>query len=308
MAELFTDRLRNWASEQGGKTAWSFLDDAGAVNDTLTYDELERVTTVLAEHLLSAQCGLKAGDRVLLVFFPGLHFTASLIACFKAGIIAVPVFPPDPTRLKKDLHHFVSIQSSSGASVVLTHAAYNYAKKIAGVTSIFSSNGERWPDMRWLLVDDVLVKAKAKAKAKQGPLSLPAPRRDGVAFLQFTSGSTSEPKGVMITHANLAHNLTLIVRELKADQSTVNVSWLPQYHDMGLIGSYLGAVYCGGTGYYLSPLSFLKSPLVWMASMSRYHGTHTQAPNFAYALAARKVREAQAQGGGRRRRHSRPSP
>jgi acyl-CoA synthetase (AMP-forming)/AMP-acid ligase II len=135
------------------------------------------VTTALAEYLLSAQCGLKAGDRVLLVFFPGLHFTASLIACFKSGIIAVPVFPPDPTRLKKDLHHFVSIQSSSGANVVLTHSAYGYAKKVAGVTSIFSSKGERWPDMRWLLVDDVLGKAKAK-KGPPAPQSLPSVRRE----------------------------------------------------------------------------------------------------------------------------------
>lgn len=289
---LFLEQFRKHVVNSPDKTCWSFCDDVGVVNDSFTYAELERATTALARHLTSPQCGLKQGDRVLLVFFPGLHFTASLLACFKAGIVAVPVFPPDPTRLKKDLNHFVSIQESSGSRVVLTHSAYNYAKKLAGVANIFSSSGEKWPTLQWLQVDDVLTKSKAATTAATATATLPAIGRDDIAFLQYTSGSTSEPKGVMISHGNLAHNLTLIIRELGADVQTVNVSWLPQYHDMGLIGSYLGALYCGGTGYYLSPISFLKNPLVWMSCMSKYKGTHSQAPNFAFALSARKYREA----------------
>ena len=285
------DRLKDWADKQGEKVAWSFCDDYGTVNDSLTFAELEQCTTALSHHLLGPKSGLKAGDRALLVFFPGLHFTAALIACFKAGIIAVPVFPPDPTRLKKDLDHFVSIQKSSGANVALTHSTYNYAKKLAGVKNVFGGGGgDKWPNLEWLLVDDILTKGKGKSKAP--PLAtLPIPLQTQVAFLQYTSGSTSEPKGVMISHGNLAHNLALIIRELKADTNTVNVSWLPQYHDMGLIGSYLGVIYCGGTGFYLSPISFLKNPLIWMSCMSKYQGTHTQAPNFAYALSARKYKE-----------------
>lgn len=95
----------------------------------------------------------------------------------------------------------------------------------------------------------------------------------------------------MITHRNLAHNETLISREIKSSVSTVNVSWLPQYHDMGLIGSYLGVIYCGGSGYYLSPISYLKDPLIWLRTISRYKGTHSQAPNFAFALCTRKFKE-----------------
>lgn len=292
MFPMFLPRLKEWVRSQPDKTAWSFCDDNGNVNDTFTYAELDQSTTALAHHLLSSQCGLKVGDRVMLVFFPGLHFTASLIACFKAGIIGVPVFPPDPTRLKKDLNHFVSIQSSSSATVVLTHGSYNYAKKIAGVANIFSSSGDKWPNMKWIQIDDILNKSKQSSPHVSPPSSLPEIKGSDIAFLQYTSGSTSEPKGVMITHSNLGHNLTLIIRELKADTATVNVSWLPQYHDMGLIGSYLGAVYCGGTGYYISPISFLKNPLVWMNSMSKFSATHTQAPNFAYALSARKYKEA----------------
>ena len=109
-----------------------------------------------------------------------------------------------------------------------------------------------------------------------------------IAFLQYTSGSTSEPKGVMITHSNLAHNLSIITRELQSNEDTVEVSWLPQYHDMGLIGSYLGVIYCGGCGYYMSPLTFLQRPMIWLEAISKYNGTHTQAPNFAYRLTARK--------------------
>ncbi len=166
---------------------------------------------------------------MLLVFFPGLDFTASLLACFKAQLIAVPVFPPDPRKLKKDLHHFISIQSSSDAKVALTNQQFNFVKKIEDVKNLFSN--VRWPELTWITVDDQLKKGKI---AK--PLNYDLPLLQSIAFLQYTSGSTSEPKGVMISHGNLAHNLTLITRELKADQSTVNISWLPQYHDMGLIG------------------------------------------------------------------------
>jgi acyl-CoA synthetase (AMP-forming)/AMP-acid ligase II len=162
---------------------------------------------------------------------------ASLIACFKAGIIAIPVFPPDPRRLQKDLHHFISIQNSSGAAVVLTHGLYNFAKKVSDIQGVFKSKSLKWPELRWITVDDVLSRGKEKAASgDSGPTLPPPPRHDDIAFLQYTSGSTSEPKGVMISHGNLGHNLTLIIKELKADRATVNVSWLPQYHDMGLIG------------------------------------------------------------------------
>jgi acyl-CoA synthetase (AMP-forming)/AMP-acid ligase II len=129
--------------------------------------------------------------------------------------------------------------------VVLTHAPYNFAKKVAELKNIFSSNSG-WPDLKWIQVDDVLLKGKSSIDVKQKTnsstssssilTSLPVIQESDIAFLQYTSGSTSEPKGVMITHQNLSHNLKLIIKELKADRNTINVSWLPQYHDMGLIG------------------------------------------------------------------------
>jgi acyl-CoA synthetase (AMP-forming)/AMP-acid ligase II/acyl carrier protein len=297
MSSAILEALDRWSKSQSDVGVWSFLDDKGNVNDSYTYAQLERATTSLA-YYLKYTCGLNSGDRVLLVFFPGLSFTASLLACFKAGVIAVPTFPPDPRKLKKDLHHFISIQSSSGSKVVLTHSQYNFAKNVAELKNMFSS-GSGWPDLKWIQVDDILSKAKTSQSIKFNPNQvLPSITENNIAFLQYTSGSTSEPKGVMITHRNLSHNLKIIIHELKADQSTINLSWLPQYHDMGLIGSYLGLLYCGGQGFYISPISFLKDPMLWIRSMSKHRASHTQAPNFAYALVVRKFKEKQSNGQG----------
>lgn len=197
--------------------------------------ELDNASTHLAEALITTH-KLSAGDRILLVFFPGLDFTVSLLACFKAGLIGVPVFPPDPRKMKKDLHHFVNIQLSCGATTVLTNSLYSFAKKVVGLKNMFSMESNPWPELKWITVDDTLKAGKALGKAKKSTVTLPAITLDTIAFLQYTSGSTSDPKGVMISHRNLAHNLYLIMKEIKADRSTTNVSWLPQYHDMGLIG------------------------------------------------------------------------
>ena len=150
-----------------------------------------------------------------------------------------------------------------------------------------------WPEhLEWHVTD------VGSAERKAGGVPPPPPSPSDVAFLQFTSGSTSDPKGVMITHGSLAHNLSVIVDELGAGEETVVCSWLPQYHDMGLIGSNLGALYCGGCGYYMSPLTFLQRPMVWIEAVSRDRATHLQSPNFAFKLTARKFdKAAYAEGG-----------
>src|SRR5690606_14439882 len=140
---------------------WSFLDDKGKVVDRVTYGELLSQAQALARHLHAS--GVQQGDRVMLVFFPSLQFTISLVGCFMAGVIAVPVFPPDPRRLRKDLNHFASIQQSSGATVALTQSSYNYAKKMTDIKNVFSRGpGDvQWPELRWIVVDSVLSAAKA---------------------------------------------------------------------------------------------------------------------------------------------------
>ncbi len=224
--------------------------------------------------------------RALLVYPPSLDFMVAFLACLKAGVVAVPVFPPNPAR-RDTLQMFSKITESSGAQFALTSSEYDHIKKLASVRDAltrFTSprQHESWPEnLTWITTND-------NRKADNDTSSLPTWQPSDVAFLQYTSGSTSEPKGVMITHTNLAHNLTIITADLQATNDTVVVSWLPQYHDMGLIGSYLGTIYCGGSGFYLSPLSFLQRPMLWMEAVSKYEATHMQAPNFAFKLTARK--------------------
>ncbi len=294
------NRLRHWCGVQPGKRLFTFLDDHGKEVATLTYAETYARAASIAEGLLpsagaqmskrkgKAAAALQKGDRVLLVFLPSLDFIVAFLGCIMAGVIPVPVFPPDPRRLKKDLYMFASIQASSGAKVALTHAAYNHLKKVGELASFFKrdGNGAAWPEaLVWVAIE-------AWGPSSAPPVHPHVLEMDAQApcFLQFTSGSTSAPKGVEISHGNLAHNLQIIAQELGTGPDTVEVSWLPQYHDMGLIGSYLGLLYCGGTGYYTSPLSFIRHPLLWLQLLSEYRGTHTQAPNFAYALAAKKYR------------------
>lgn len=218
---------------------------------------------------------------------PSLDFIVAFLACLKVGVVAVPVFPPNPAR-RDTLQMFSKITESSGSRFALTSKEYNHIKKLAGIKDVltrFKRPGGSWPEnLTWISTDD------RSSPSNMAEIPALTPQDSDLAFLQYTSGSTSEPKGVMITHGNLAHNLTMIIAELKATRDTVVVSWLPQYHDMGLIGSYLGIIYCGGTGFYLSPISFLQRPMLWMESVSKYQATHLQAPNFAFKLTSRKFR------------------
>ena len=246
--------------------------------------------------------------RVVLVYAPSLNFTIAFIACLKANIIAVPVFPPNPMR-RDSLHMFAVIVQSCQAKVALTDTSYQHQKKLVGIRDTFQkwtnrrqqqqqqrgststgSQNPSWPEsLTWITTDNKTIKMTSSLSPRD--IKDDIMYRQQIAFLQYTSGSTSDPKGVMITHGNLAHNLHCITNELQATDDTVVVSWLPQYHDMGLIGSVLGCLYCGGTGYYMSPLTFLQRPMMWMECISLYRATHLQAPNFAYKLTARKFHE-----------------
>jgi acyl-CoA synthetase (AMP-forming)/AMP-acid ligase II len=239
----------------------------------------------------------------VLVYPPGsIHFTICFLACLKAGIVAVPVFPPNPTR-RDTIAMFAVICQSAQCRVALTSTHYHHGQQLANIQQRIHNtlqwnnkqqNRIEWPkDLQWIVTDTLVSSSSSSKKKKKAqgdattattiPSSLPS-----LAFLQFTSGSTSDPKGVMITRDNLAHNLSMITTELQATHRTIVVSWLPMYHDMGLIGSFLGILYCGGTGYYQSPLAFLQQPMSWLYAISMYHATHLQAPNFAFKLVARK--------------------
>lgn len=286
-------RLSLFAAKYPNKTAFTFLSpgpDGGKAQSSLTYSQIAQKTDEIANYLMSLS--VMKGDLAVLVYPPSLDFIMCFIACLKVGIIAVPVFPPHPTR-NDSIIGFSNIVHSCGAKIALTNGEYQQTKKLGEFKDALkfrklSSGHQGWPDdLKWIVTTDLpCVKLS---------VTFFEPDPHGVAFLQYTSGSTSEPKGVMITHINLSDNLTKIVSELAASQDTVVVSWLPQYHDMGLIGSYLGVIYCGGSGYYLSPLSFLQRPMIWIEAISKFKGTHLQAPNFAFKLTARKFSNATVQ-------------
>ena len=218
------------------------------------------------------------------VYPPGLEFMTAFLACLYTGIVAVPVFPPNPSR-RDTLRQFGLIVENCQAAVALTCKEYNHLKMASSIRDrITTFRAVTWPEkLQWIETDSHPSHTKLQSAA-------PHPvKHQQTAFLQFTSGSTSTPKGVQLTHGNLAHNLHIITTDLQASENTVVVSWLPQYHDMGLIGSFLGVLYCGGSGYYFSPLHFLQRPSDWLRFVSQYKATHLQAPNFAFALTARKL-------------------
>lgn len=278
--KLFLDEFLRWTKQQPNKLAFAFLDHDGEISASYTYEELFHRSKNVSQYLLD-DLGLKVGDRALLVFPPSLDFMVAFIGCLMAGVIAVPVFPPDPFQSKRETI-FLSILKSSGSTVALTSDQYKRALSLADLQNALASGSETLSKViRWESIDNITSSAK-------GDISLRPVPSESVAFLQYTSGSTSEPKGVIVAHDNLSHNLQLIITGLKAKDDTVVVSWLPQYHDMGLIGSYLGALYCGGCGYYMSPMTFIKNPVLWVRCISKYRGTHMQAPNFVFALTAKK--------------------
>jgi len=266
------------ATSQGSKTLFSWVGDKGDVEKSFTYAQFESVTTSMAE-ALGGPWGLKQGETVLLVYPPGLDFIVTFFACLKAGVVAVPVYPPRP-GLAKDVNMFIGVQKSSGASVALTNSYYDFAKRSTAIKQKLLGGKLSWPTLRWVVTDSKVPKGSALGSVKTSG--------DRLAFLQYTSGSTAAPKGVMVSHGNLTHNLSCIVDALEAGKETVVVSWLPQYHDMGLIGSHMGAIYCGGTAIFMSPISFIKNPALWIEMISKYQATHIQAPNFAYKLVVRK--------------------
>ena len=325
-------RLNHHAEATPHKTAISFLQASGSatptVSSSIEYRTLHSAVEYLASRLLppdndDAGGGatstsrrvsplvpvrkggrggpLARGDRVLLVYPPcSPHFILTFLACIRAGLVAVPVYPPHPNRAES-VSAFVGIARGCDARVALTNGEYANAKRLAGMKSAFSTRirtrgreGDdrcdalpTWPEeLMWIVTDGEPVQDPPRIGSYPRVAAQPEPHE--VAFIQYTSGSTSSPKGVTLTHNNLAHNLHIISSELRAGVDTRVVSWLPQYHDMGLIGSLIGVIYCGGSGWYMSPIAFLQRPIGWLEAVSEYRGTHLQAPNFAFGLTARK--------------------
>lgn len=271
------DMLRLRARHQPGKLAYTFLRDGETEEAAFTYAALDEKARTIAAHLQAL--GLE-GERALLLYPSGLDYIAAFFGCLYAGVIAIPAYPPRKNRLSGRIE---AILDDAQARVILTtaHLAADLEKKFDGHAGF-----------------GVTLCIASDALGEVCPSGWKAPRIDGdsLAFLQYTSGSTGSPKGVMVTHANLLYNLRDMHAVYAYDRDSVVVSWLPIFHDMGLVQGILLPVYSGSPCYFMAPVAFLEKPVRWLRAIAKYRGTHNAAPNFAYELCAGKVSEAEAAG------------
>jgi acyl-CoA synthetase (AMP-forming)/AMP-acid ligase II len=289
--------LEHWGTHgvTQNKILYTWINEEGVMACQRTYAELHTKTSCIAHKLLTSRKPvIKPGDRVLLVYVPGLDFIDAFFGCLRAKVLPVPVLPPDPLhRGGQALLKIENIANSCGAVAILSTIGYHSAVRAGSVKNLLSltaknrKSSAHWPNLPWLHTDSWIKNSKNLASEDIADQSESQP--DDLCFLQFTSGSTGDAKGVMITHGGLIHNVKLMRRRYKSTSKTVLISWLPQYHDMGLIGGLFTALVSGGSAILFSPLTFIKNPLLWLQTMSKYQATHSAGPNFAFELMIRRL-------------------
>ena len=273
----FVSVLEHWADRRGDRDAFIFS-DFESIEENITYAELWSQARALAGYLQD-RCRIRAGDRVLLCYPPGLDFVVGLFACFAAGAIAVPAFPPRRNR------------KASRIRSIVVDANARWALSTTAVVDQLRGDREH----------DDLIGVQLLATDNPNHRDLNHWRRpkitgDNLAVLQYTSGSTGSPKGVMLAHRNLVANSELIQQGFEPSPQTVGCSWLPTYHDMGLVGGVMMPLYIGCVDVLCSPMTFLQRPQRWLSGISKYGVTVSGGPNFAYQLCVDKVSDAEMQG------------
>ncbi len=266
------DRLRFWSDHQAAQPAFYFLGEQDQVTQ-VTYSELDRQARAIAARLTGL--GFH-GERALLLYPPGIDFIAAFFGCLYAGTTAVPALPP---RRNRNMTRVEAISDDAQAAVILS--VYEVVQRSANV---LADDAPHLADVPWIATDRI----SSELADSWLPTELVD---DSLAVLQYTSGSTGRPKGVMLTHANLMHNCGLITYGFAADRHSVGLSWLPTYHDMGLVGGVLNPLYVGRPSVLMSPMSFLQKPVRWLRGISKFGVTISGGPNFAYALCNEKITE-----------------
>jgi len=278
MATSILGHLDRLADEHPDKFLYSYLDVSGDPIESYTYASfLHRVEAIAG--CLWQEGRFVAGDRLLLAYPPGLEMICAFFGCVRAGLIPVPVYPPSSRGFQSALYKMVHIAKDCQAAGILTSRDYQASLKTNLARSGVAASGidvDYISGLPWIATED-FVDAIADR---------PTADHSNILFLQYTSGSTMEPKGVIVTHENILDTCPLVIDH----SAPVVVSWLPQYHDMGLIGCYLYPALKGGTTYGFSSTDFIQRPILWFDAMTAYRATATAAPNFAYDYCLRAGR------------------
>ena len=270
LVELLSSRARL----QPHQLAYTFLADRDFTETSLTFGELDHQARRIAALLQSLG---SPGARVLLLYPPGLEYISAFFGCLYAGMVCVPAYPP---RQSRNLSRLRVIAKDAQASFALITA-----KGLAELESLGIESPEL-QSLRWIATDDL-------SENDGKPWIEPSINRETLAFLQYTSGSTALPKGVMVSHGNVLHNQGTIKQVFGQSERSLIVGWLPLYHDMGLIGNILQPLYLGARAILMSPAAFLQNPFRWLQTISQYKASTSGGPNFAYDLCVRKIGAAQ---------------
>lgn len=251
---------------------------------------------------------LNKGDRVVLCYSFGLQFFAAFLGCLRAGVTAVLVYPPQPSKLAKSLPKMTSVTTDCDAKIILVNADIKYVRAYDQYNPL-SKSRHLWPTK--IKFVDVHSEIKQRLTAmnmfskKSKVFDDDSITENDIAFLQYTSGSTGSPKGVMVIFGALQANINAIINGANKECDKVNfprddvvtLSWVPQYHDMGLIGACIAPFAAGWRCNMFSPIDFVQNPLLWIDLMSRLQVNWSLAPDFGYNLAARKFLDAKRLGG-----------
>lgn len=267
------DVLLRQIQEQPDRLAYTFLKDGEVETASLTYGQLGTRVQAIATHLQST---LSPGERALLLIPPGLEFVTAFWGCLCAEVIAVPAYPP---RRNQHLDRILAIVQDAQPSLVLT------------VSDLLESLCSKFPDSPLSQLHFLTIDTLPDHLASDWQPVAVSP--DTLALLQYTSGSTGLPKGAMVSHGNLMHNCQLIQTAVEGSAESQAVSWLPPYHDMGLINGIIQPLYTGCSSILMSPTAFLQKPIRWLQAISTFRATHSGAPNFAYELCVQRLRPEQ---------------
>jgi amino acid adenylation domain-containing protein len=269
--------LRQLAADRPNRRAATFLDSSGQEAAAFSFAELNLRARAIAAELTARNC---YGERALLLYPPGTDFVAGFFGCLYAGVVAVPLPMPQPGRSPQIHDRIVGASRDARAKLALTNSR------------MIEKTRERLKDvpqlagLDWIATDTIEI----ERAAAWVPPDLDG---DSLAFLQYTSGSTSAPRGVMVSHRNLLHNHKLIAESAMLPEDGVEVSWLPTFHDMGLIAGHIHPILLGAHSVLISPATFLRKPLLWLQAITKYRAEASGGPDFAFDLCARTIDDEQ---------------